>query len=48
MPDFRSYRVTPIKIYLEKTDCESFIWFNGQYIELALDKPLHHIPEQSD
>ena len=38
-----SYRVTPIKTYHEK-----IVNRYGQYIELALDKPLHHIPEQTD
>ena len=48
MSDSMSYRVTPIEIYLESIDCDSFIWFNGECVQSDLDNASYTIPVSTD
>ena len=48
MSDSMSYRVTPIEIYLESINCDSFILFNGECVQSDLDNAWYTITASTD
>lgn len=48
LPNFMSHRVIKFNKHLAKIKMEPFIWFDGDFVRLNLDKPSHIIPALTD